>query len=178
VTPNDRKGIERPARPVMLCAVWLALLLPLSAVAAAFWRLFLTAPSARLAGLLMGAPCTPTPEGYLLTAAPPVVHVTQACSGAGFFLLLLALAGATLIPTLTRQNLLRFARYVPVIYAAAVLANACRIVAGWHAGRVARAVLPVHYHAGIHLYTGALVFFVFLVGFHIVIRGEWKWIPR
>jgi len=164
------------ARPVLLCAVWLTVLLPLSTVGDAFWRTFLTEPSARLAGLLMGAPCSKTPEGFLLAAASPAVLVTRACSGAGFFLLLAALAGATLVPRATRMHVLRFVYALPLIYGAAVIANACRIVAGWHTGRLARALLPINYHAGIHLCTGAVVFFVFLVCFHGIIKGELKWI--
>lgn len=163
-------------RSLFACAVWLAALLPLAAVGASFWRAFLTGPSARLAALLTGAPCIATPTGFTLPIAPLAVDVTAACSGAGFFLLLVALTGAARIHGPHVRHVLRFVRALPLVYALAVTANACRIVAGWHAGRAARVLLPAHYHSGVHLYTGAIVFFVFLVGFNLILKGDAKWI--
>jgi exosortase/archaeosortase family protein len=156
--PNAPARAWLPSLVVLVVVLVLAQTLP-----GAFLRL-LGAPSAWLASLWLGGPLAVDVEGYWILHARQAVHVTNACNGAGFFALLLALT----VPHWHRgSNPARCGLLIAAPIAGAILANSFRIIAVWYAARVT-ALLAIPAWAGaIHYISGLLVFFLFLVAYHI-----------
>jgi len=151
-------------RTLLFCGVALVCLLPLTERAAPFWRYAFCLPSAWLSSMAMGVPCHATEEGYMLLSRTLPVHVTRACSGGGFFVLVLVLVAAvTARGRRPAGALMCTALSLPAAHAITLLANTSRIVTGWLTGRCARVFLSEHFHAGIHLGTGIVVFLTVLI---------------
>jgi len=138
--------------------------MPLTRWAPLFWRYAFCLPSAWLSSAAMGVPCAPTDEGYMLLSHGLPVHVTQACSGAGFFVLVLVLIAAVIARgRRPAWAVTSTALALPIAYAVTLLANTSRIVAGWLTGQCARILLPHQFHAGVHVATGMVVFLTVLI---------------
>ena len=111
-------------------------------------------PAAKLSSGFLGAP--------LLPGEPPVialpaldVAVTEACSGFGFFSLLVAL-GAGLAARERRWR--DFAWMLPAAYVVGLAANVSRIVCGVHVRLAADAFVPPSFANALHLAVGVAVF--------------------
>lgn len=151
-------------RTILVCGAALACLLPLTERGALFWRYAFCLPAAWLSSIAMGAPYHATEEGYMLLSRALPVHVTQTCSGGGFFVLVLVLlAAVTARGKRLSAALACIALALPAAYAVTLFANTSRIVTGWLTGRCARALLSEPFHAGIHMGTGIAVFLTVLI---------------
>jgi len=157
-----------PTQSWLPSAVVLVVLLLLAQVVPGLFLRMLGGPSAWLASLWLGGPLVADPDGYWILHARLDVHVTNACNGAGFF----ALLGALTAPHWHRQltgwpDAGHRALLIAAPYVGAIAANSIRIIAVWYAAR-ATALLAIPAWSGtIHYSSGLLVFFLFLVGYHI-----------
>ena len=138
-----------------------------------FWRHFLGLPSSLICSMFLGSDCVATAEGYMLTNEMLPVHVTEVCSGASFFILLLVLISGAVIESCRFKELLKIVWIVPLAYAITVFANSARIIGGWVTGKWARMALPEDLWAGIHLGTGVVIFLTFLIATYLLL----KWRP-
>jgi exosortase K len=150
-------------RSIFLTALILLVFLPLAKVFEGFWRLFFCLPSAQMCSLFLGADCITTENGYMLTNRILAVHVTKACSAAGFFILLSALMVGVVIKSARLSQLMKIVWILPLAYIITILANSARILGGWVTGKWARRVLPENFWPGVHLGTGIVVFLTFLI---------------
>jgi exosortase/archaeosortase family protein len=129
-----------------------------------FFLRLLGAPSGWIASLWLGGPFVADVDGYWILNARQAVHITNACNGSGFFALLLALT----VPYWRRGA---FGRKrclsIAAPYIGAVMANSARMVAVWYAARAASVLAMPAWAGTIHYISGLLVFFLFLVAYHI-----------
>jgi exosortase/archaeosortase family protein len=174
-TPWAHVGTMRLTGPraALVGALVLAVLLPLTTVAPAFWRTAFCLPAARLAALFLNAPCVPAPDGYLLAEPSLPVRVTLACSAASFFALLTALIIGTARGSVLRRPLRLAAGAMALAYGVTLLANTTRIVLGWMAGRCSRAWLPESFWPGVHMGVGVFVFLTFLIAAYAL--ATWRY---
>jgi exosortase/archaeosortase family protein len=162
--PGVAQPPNAPARVWLPSLAVLGVVLVLAQIVPGLFLRLLGAPSAWLASLWLGGPMLADPDGYWILNARQAVHVTNACNGAGFFALLCALT----VPYWHRgSNPARCGLLIAAPIAGAILANSARIIAVWYAARVT-ALLAIPAWAGtIHYISGLLVFFLFLVAYHI-----------
>ncbi len=167
----EARGEITVNRAPLITVIALVALYPLTVLAPGFRQMAFCFPAARLSAALLGAGCVPVEEGYLITHAALPVWVSLACSGIGFFVLLMAMW----LGLVTRYRNLTPATLVVIAaasYALTVLANTGRITLGFHTAVWARLVLPSSMWAGVHLCSGVLVFLCALVGAYVI--GEWR----
>ena len=157
-------------RAVAVTGTMLALLLPLTSTCGGFWRYGFCLPASHLAAAFMHVPCFPLDGGYMLAHQALSVHVTLACSAAGFFVLCTALVYGLSCATGRTISLRPLLWIVPLCYGVTLVANMTRIVLGWYAGLWARAHLQESFWGGIHTGVGVLVFLSFLVGTYALAR--------
>ncbi len=132
-----------------------------------FLRL-LGVPAAWLASLWLRGPLVFDVDGYWILNARQAVHVTNACNGAGFFALLSALTVPYWRRGLSRRaGCMQGCLLLTAPYTGAVLANGVRIIVVWYAAHVTHVLAIPAWAATIHYISGLLVFFLFLVGYHI-----------
>lgn len=148
---------------IIVTALILLACLPFANLFDKFWRFCFCMPSARLCSLFLGGDCIPTVNGYLLTNELLSIHITKACSGASFFILLCALISGMVIKSIRMNNIVKLGWILPLAYIVTLLANSSRILGGWITGRWARAFLPEHLWGGVHLGTGVVIFLMFLI---------------
>ena len=161
-------GVDR--RAMLVTGLMLALLLPLTAGCGGFWRYGFCLPASHLAAAFMHVPCLPHDGGYRLVHDALSVHVTLACSAAGFFVLSTALLFGLSCAPGRRLSLRPLLWIVPLCYGVTLTANMTRIVLGWYAGLWARAHLRENFWGGVHTGVGVLVFLVFLIGVYALAR--------
>lgn len=127
--------------------------------------------TARLAGVLVGAPVQRVAAGWMLPAAPESVVVSSACSGADFWLML-AMLGAWHAGQhgAARQRLVGLFGSLAAAFPVAIGANACRVVAVMQAHRWVIPRWPDAYGPFLHLLTGVLVFLPALIFFHALLE--------
>ncbi|NQT94615.1 MAG: hypothetical protein HQ559_17805, partial [Lentisphaerae bacterium] len=120
-------------------------------------------PAAHLSAWWLGMPCDAGAGGLVLANSRLPITITHACSGGDFFALVLALLIPFSVTALPRR---RWWMTVPAAASITILANTCRIVAGWYTGVWARAALSVTYWRGVHLATGIVIFLAVLIATH------------
>jgi exosortase K len=148
---------------VIVTALILILCLPFGEFFDEFWWFYFCMPSARFCSLFLGSDCIPTANGYMLTNESLAIHITKACSGASFFILLCALIISVTIKSIRMNDVVKLCWILPLAYIVTLLANSSRILAGWITGRWARAFLPEDLWGGVHLGTGVVIFLTFLI---------------
>lgn len=135
-----------------------------------FVALFLTAPSAAVASLLSGAPLSRGADGalILIVSGNYAQKMTSACSGAGFFSLLVGVAIWSALLETSRD---RLTRALPALlaYPFAIGANACRISLSAPVAAASEALLDPKFNYIVHMALGALVFLLALVAFNLLI---------
>lgn len=128
-------------------------------------------PVAHLSAFLLGCPAVPSGAGTWLLSPPlgNALEVSPACSGTGFFCLLLGLvAWHTLRGPVGRRGLVVAAG----IYPLALCLNACRVSASALVGWGGDTLLGPHYHDIVHMTLGVLVFLPVLYVLHLVLIHE------
>ena len=110
-------------RPMLVTGVLLALLLPFTSTCGAFWRYGFCLPASRLAAAFMHVPCLPHDGGYMLVHEALSVHVTLACSAAGFFVLATALVCGQLCLPGRRPGLRPLLWALPLCYGVTLTAR-------------------------------------------------------
>ncbi len=118
--------------------------------------------AAEVAGLLSGAPTLHTEDGWLLPFNHQALLVSEACSGASFFIMMASL--------LTWHLGKRWSRVVPAVFAGLPLAlalsifiNALRVLSLSQAHRWVIPFLPEPYAHMAHLMIGVAVFLPALI---------------
>ena len=119
------------------------------------WRVGFCVPSGILAATFLGTGWELSPEGVRVLGNP-AMHVTLACSGARFFVLMTALFVGLAIRYRVRSQF--WLLILPATYFLTLAANISRLILGWYAALAARTWLPLSFHAGFHMLTGMLVF--------------------
>ncbi len=137
-------------------------------VPAAFCR-----PAAVLSSWFLGAPLSPG-EPPIIAMPTLDVAVTEACSGFGFFSLLVAL-GAGLAAREGRWRDLAW--MLPAAYAVGLAANGSRIVCGIHVRLAADAFVPPSFANALHLAVGVAVFVTVLTGAWILTQKRYAHQP-
>lgn len=132
--------------------------------------LFLSKPSAVVSSVFLGFHCSAIPGAFLLANDTLPIHVTDGCSAAGFFLLLVILLGGAVVTDFTARACLKALWVIPASYAVAICANSSRIIAAWFTGKWARAALPESLWPAVHLCTGIIVFVTFLLATYLFIK--------
>jgi len=118
--------------------------------------------TAEIAGLLSGAPAITTPDGWLLPFQHQALLISEACSGAGFFIMLASLLAWHLAK--------RWGRVLPALvvglsasFALAMGINALRVLSLSQAHRWLIPLLPETYAHVAHLMVGVAVFLPALI---------------
>jgi exosortase K len=166
-----RFEVTRQWSSTLLTLAVIVALLPLSFRLAGFRQMFFCFPAAQLSALFLSAPCVRVAEGYLIEVGDLPILVSLACSGSGFFVLLLAM----MLGLVCRHNKLSVTSVSLVAIAAygvMLVANVCRITLGFFVAVLSRHILPECLWAGIHLCVGVLVFLCALVLVYLYM--EWR----
>jgi len=122
-------------------------------------------PSAWLTAVFHGAGITPDQCGEVwILLEPRPIHVTQGCSGFGFFSLL----GFYTLMVIARGGSRRRAwkmvcLAVPVVYLTTIFANAARMTCAYHVACLSRALFPAYFQPVIHMAVGIAVFLSVLI---------------
>lgn len=130
---------------------------------------FLAAGAARLAGVFTGVGAQRGSEGWVLAAGWLPAVVTEACSGADYFLILAALIGWQLA---RRGKSIGFAILVGLLAAGllTIFVNSLRIVTVVQAHRWVIPLLPDAYGHFAHMLTGAAVFLPSLIALNFLLE--------
>ena len=163
-------------RGALVFLLVLSVLLPLTHRFDVFWLRFFSYPTATLASFLLGAPCIGGEVGYYLPMRAYPLLVSTACSGAGYFVLLVALLSGALFGLGGRNRpanrSLVFVSVFPFLYFSALIANLSRLLLTRYAGLFSQSFLPERFHAAAHLSVGGAVFLAFLfVTYYLVMRS-------
>lgn len=121
-------------------------------------------PAAHLSAWWLGMPCEATADGLVLANSRLPITITQSCGGGDFFALVLAMLVPFVVAAWPRRY---WWLALPLAVSITIVANTCRIVAGWYTGVWARAALSVTYWRGVHLATGIVIFLAVLIGTHV-----------
>jgi exosortase/archaeosortase family protein len=134
---------------------------------AAWLSALLVVPSSHVAAVLMGVPLVVVEDGglFMLPAYGKPLEVTAACSGVGFFSLLVALVTWHAF----RGRKLQLFALIPLAFPLTLGVNGCRIAAvSWGNALSDRIFGPV-YHDMAHLILGSVVFLPALYFAHILL---------
>ena len=124
------------------------------------WRAILCIPSGIMASLFLGGTWELTSEGIRLLT-DPIAHVTSACSGASFFVLLVALFAG--LAATGKSPVRKLILLYPCAYVITLLANVSRIVLCWHGKVLSNNLLPSKFDAAAHMAIGMMVFLPLLI---------------
>ncbi len=126
----------------------------------------LTRASAVFTGSWFGVPVASSADGWLLATPYLDLHITTACSGIRFFVMLLAL-GAGWMWAGRHRDPLRWLMHIAIILAGAsvltVLANTARFILTSYGEAFCRTMLPPDMSNAIHFAIGILVFLPALI---------------
>ncbi len=147
-------------RSIVLVTVILLICLLFADSFKGFQRAFFCQPAAFVCSLFLNCPYTATSEGYMLETGELPVHITLQCSAVKFFILTFALSAAAIMRSLRDARGLLWV--LPFAYGVTISANCARIITGRFTGMLARAFLPQNFWPSVHLYTGVVVFMIFL----------------
>lgn len=161
-TRENRQGEPTYGRSIAFMLAVLLVGLPCTAIFSAFWRNGFCMPAAHVAAIFMHVPCYSTPDGFLLAHSSFPVHVTLACSGAKFFVLVIALIVGLIAISEHRMGGSIILAAVILAYCVTIIANSARIITAWYADRASHIFLPPGFHESVHFAAGILVFLVFL----------------
>jgi len=152
-------------------ALALAALLLSGHLAPALFLHLLGLPSAWLASLWLGAPLSVAPGCYWIPDPQQAIQVTTSCNASGFFALLMALTVPCILQKVRKMRAFGHASLLfAAPFAVAIVANSVRIITAWYAARATTLLDIPAWHGTIHYVSGLLVFFVFLVGYHIIME--------
>lgn len=146
----------------LVTAAILAVALPLLSSLETVKRVGFCLPSAQLAAQTLGEPCLPRADGdgYTIPVAPMPINVALECSAIRYFCVAAALLAGLCVE---RRRIGLIVLMLPAAYALTLVANAARIVCGWHAQRIAAGFLPARDLASVHMGVGAACFIMFLI---------------
>ncbi len=130
---------------------------------------FLAAGAAGLAGVFTGVGARRGDGGWVLSVGGMPAVVTEACSGADYFLILLALLGWQLVQ---RGRSIGIAILVglPAAGLLTIFVNSLRIVTVVQAHRWVIPLLPASYGHFAHMLTGAAVFLPSLIALNLLLE--------
>ena len=121
-------------------------------------------PSGYLASTFLGRQLVFTDTGEaVIPVLSSAIHITQSCSGFGFFCILAAAATLVGYECFKRSNQLMILLLPIAVYLITLFANASRILCGYYAHSLSQRIVPANFQPVIHQAVGVTVFLSVLV---------------
>tara|TARA_Y100000031_G_C8056087_1_gene308419 strand:+ start:174 stop:710 length:537 start_codon:yes stop_codon:yes gene_type:complete len=129
-------------------------------------------PAGGIVGFFLNAPTLTNSSNHLLIpTANKIIHITQSCSGFGFFCIVYSfLVFSTYKSTRLKSILTLSLLILPIAYILSIITNSFRIIAGYYADLIIVPQLAANFKASLHQGIGVFLFLTVLFLISLILK--------